>query len=40
MEVIELNEEQRIEDIAKLLGGENITPGSMANARELLGEIN
>ncbi len=40
VEVIELKEEQRIEDIAKLLGGENITPGSMANARELLAEIN
>jgi len=40
VEVIELNEDQRIEDIAKLLGGENITPGSIANARELLSEIN
>jgi DNA repair protein RecN (Recombination protein N) len=40
VEVIRLDETQRIEDIAKLLGGESITPHTRANARELLVELN
>jgi DNA repair protein RecN (Recombination protein N) len=39
VEVIKLDDKERIEDIAKLLGGENITEHTRANARELLGEI-
>ena len=37
VEVIQLDDIERIEDIAKLLGGENITSHTRANARELLG---
>ncbi len=38
VEVIKLNQAQRIEDIAKLLGGEIVTETSRANARELLND--
>jgi len=34
--VVKLNDEERVTDIARLLGGESITPEAMANARGLL----
>ena len=32
----ELNEQQRIEEIAQMLSGSDITPAALANAKELL----
>jgi len=36
VKVMKLNDEERVTDIARLLGGERITPEAMANARGLL----
>ena len=36
VKVTKLNDEERVTDIARLLGGESITPEAMANARGLL----
>jgi len=36
--ITQLNPDQRVVEIARLLGGENITPTTMANAKEMLGQ--